>query len=105
MRVLTLLFRRGGTSELRAFVDSRLGPLSRNGGDGRADLCGTLEAYLACGGSPARTAARLGVHVNTVYYRLERLRELLGEDFAEPRRALDLQVACLARRILVGKLQ
>jgi GAF domain-containing protein len=105
MRVLTLLFRRGGTGELRAFVDSRLGPLERQAADGRTDLVGTLEAYLACGGSPARTAARLDVHVNTVYYRLDRLRTLLGDDFAQPRRALDLQVACLARRILVGKLQ
>jgi DNA-binding PucR family transcriptional regulator len=105
MRVLALLFRRGGTSELRAFVDSRLGALERPTAVGRADLVGTLEAYLACGASPARSAARLGVHVNTVYYRLDRLRELLGDDFAEPRRALDLQVACLARRILVGKLQ
>ncbi len=104
MRVLMLLFRRGG-GELRAFVDSRLGALERPAADGRSDPIGTLEAYLACGGSPARTAARLGVHVNTVYYRLERLRELLGADFAQPRRALDLQVACLARRILVGKLQ
>ncbi|MGH7717819.1 MAG: PucR family transcriptional regulator, partial [Gemmatimonadaceae bacterium] len=63
-------------------------------------LTETLDAYYQAGCSPSRTAATLHVHVNTVYYRLERIRELLGVDYAAPRRALDLQVALLARRLL-----
>jgi DNA-binding PucR family transcriptional regulator len=45
----------------------------------------------------------LHVHVNTVYYRVDRLKAILGERFAEPRRALDLQVALLAHRLIRGR--
>lgn len=97
--VLTLLFREGGEPELRAFVDERLGPVLRQRPRRRDDLLRTLEAYFETGGSPTHAAAALHVHVNTVYYRLERLRALLGKNFAAPRRALDIQVALLAHRL------
>jgi sugar diacid utilization regulator len=100
LRVLALLFRDGGAEEARAFVQGCLGAVLAHG-EQRGELIRTLEAYLEAGGSPARAARALHVHVNTVYYRLERLRELLGEDFADPRRAVDLQVALLARRLLL----
>lgn len=102
LRVLTLLFRPGKEEELRAFVDARLGPVLRYDERRRTDLARTLGAYLEADGSPARTAATLHVHVNTVYYRLERLRALLGEDFASSRKRLDLQIALLARRLTVS---
>ena len=43
----------------------------------------------------------LNVHVNTVYYRLDRIKALLGDRLSDPRRAVDLQVALLAHRLLV----
>lgn len=50
----------------------------------------TLQAYLAEGSSPSRTAARLGVHRNTVSYRLRAMRHHL--DGSETR-TLELQLA------------
>ena len=97
-RVLMLLFREGREAEVRDFLETRLGPLLRRGA-GSGELITTLSAWLDQSGSPGRVAAALHVHVNTVYYRLERLRELLGEDFDEPRRSLDLRVALLAHRL------
>jgi GAF domain-containing protein len=97
--VLTLLFRDGGEPELRAFAYERLGPVLRQRPRQRDDILRTLDAYLETGGSPKHAAAALHVHVNTVYYRLARVRALLGENFAAPRRALDLQVALLAYRL------
>ena len=41
------------------------------------------------------------MHVNTVYYRLDRMKALLGDRLGDPRRAVDLQVALLAHRLLV----
>lgn len=97
VRVLMLLFGEGREADVRAFLDAQLGPLlERTGGTA---LVHTLRAWLDCG-SPGRAATALHVHVNTVYYRLERLREILGDDFDEPRRALDLRVALLAHRLL-----
>ena len=43
----------------------------------------TLEAYFACSESPTEMAKALGLHVNTVKYRLRRIREALGESFFE----------------------
>src|SRR6266542_1684639 len=62
-------------------------------------LTKTLEAYFGCGGSPARAAELLHVHVNTVVQRLERLGGLLGPDWQQPERALDLQLALRLYRL------
>ena len=41
----------------------------------------TLEAYFACSESPTEMAKVLGLHVNTVKYRLRGIKEALGENF------------------------
>jgi hypothetical protein len=46
-------------------------------------LAATLRAYADCDLNVARTAQRLGVHANTVHYRLRRVEELTDRD---PRR-------------------
>jgi DNA-binding PucR family transcriptional regulator len=94
-----VLFREGQEGELQRFARSRLGPLLRVRNPQRRELLRTLRAYFESGMSASRSAAALHVHVNTVYYRLERLRGLLGPGFVEPLRALDLQIALLAQRL------
>jgi GAF domain-containing protein len=103
--VLTLLFREGGEGEVRSFAAARLQPILRQRLTQRRDLLRTLEVYFDSGLSPTRTAAALHVHVNTVYYRLGRLRDLLGSDFSTPRRALDFQIALLAHRLTESNLE
>ncbi len=98
--ILPLLFRRGGDTELRRFADRVLGTVVSYDERHAADLCRTLQAYADAGGSPGGAATILGVHVNTVYYRLKKLETLLGRDFLEPQRLVDIQVALLARRFL-----
>jgi DNA-binding PucR family transcriptional regulator len=82
------------------FVEVQLGKMILHDEQHGLGLIETLDAYLQADLSPTRTAAALHVHVNTVYYRLQRLRELLGEHFTQPRRALDLRVALLAHQTL-----
>jgi DNA-binding PucR family transcriptional regulator len=98
--ILSLLLREGDEEEVRSFVASRLQPVIEQDGRRGTQLTQTLDAYYQAGCSPRRTAGALHVHVNTVYYRLERIKELLGVDLSAPRAALDLQVALLARRLL-----
>lgn len=64
------------------------------------DLVGTLEAYFAAGGSPRHAASALHVHVNTVSQRIERITALLGPDWQQPERGLELQLALRLRRML-----
>jgi GAF domain-containing protein/sugar diacid utilization regulator len=98
--VLSLIFRGDDDGEMASFVESQLHSLILHDEQHGLGLVETLDAYLQADLSPTRTAAALHVHVNTVYYRLQRLRELLGERFTEPRRALDLRVALLAHQML-----
>jgi DNA-binding PucR family transcriptional regulator len=57
------------------------------------ELVATLEAWFAAGSRPAETAKRLHVHPNTVAQRLDRIGTLLREDWRDPGRALDVQLA------------
>jgi sugar diacid utilization regulator len=81
------------------FVAGTLGAVLEYDRRRGTNLAQTLEVYFASGGSPARAAEALHVHVNTVTQRLERLTTLLGEDWQRPERALELQLAVRLHRL------
>jgi DNA-binding PucR family transcriptional regulator len=58
-----------------------------------------MDAYFACGMSPARAKDELHVHVTTVAPRLERVARLLGDDWQSPERALETQLALRLHRL------
>ena len=74
----------------RRFAKRELGPLGA-GDDATMRLASTLAVFLEEGASFVRAARRLGVHTNTVTYRVRRAEELLGHRVSE--RQLELRVA------------
>ncbi len=94
-----LLFPLWGTPALQEFRRELLGAIEDYDADRGTDLVETLAAYLSLGGALNEAAERLGVHRNTLAYRLQRIRELTGRDLADPRERLLLQVALLIRRM------
>ena len=72
----------------REFVQRELGPLAADD-DVSLRLAGTLRAYLDEQASRSRAAKRLGIHENTVSYRVRQAEELLGRrvDERTPRAA------------------
>ncbi|MET7304538.1 helix-turn-helix domain-containing protein [Embleya sp. NPDC005575] len=66
-------------------------------------LAATLLAWLETRGGAPEIAARLGVHAQTVRYRLRRIRELLGEEMDEPDRRFELELVLRARRLREAK--
>jgi len=88
-----------GRRDIDGYVRGVLGPVLDYDARRGTVLTKTLEAYFGCGGSPARAAELLHVHVNTVVQRLERLGGLLGPDWQQPERALDLQLALRLYRL------
>ncbi|HLI51627.1 MAG TPA: helix-turn-helix domain-containing protein [Thermomicrobiaceae bacterium] len=65
----------------------------------QSDLIGTLDVYLSLGGALAEASERLGIHRNTLSYRLQRIEELTGRDLGQPYQRLLLRVALLARNL------
>ncbi|MFI9248763.1 helix-turn-helix domain-containing protein [Streptomyces sp. NPDC053069] len=88
-----------GDRDVAGFVDRTIGPVVSYDERRGTELLHTLDAYFACGMSPARTKDALHVHVNTVAQRLERVGRLLGEDWQTPARALEIQLALRLHRL------
>ncbi|HET9720556.1 MAG TPA: helix-turn-helix domain-containing protein [Solirubrobacteraceae bacterium] len=83
------------TSALRLRV---LEPLSQETPASRIRLEATLLAWLRHHGAQAAIAAELGVHPQTVRYRMGRLRELFGPALDDPDKRFQLQLALQAVR-------
>ncbi|MFF4116922.1 helix-turn-helix domain-containing protein [Streptomyces sp. NPDC001714] len=88
-----------GERDVAAFVTRTIGPVVAYDTRRGTELLCTLDAYFACGMSPARTKDELHVHVNTVAQRLERVARLLGADWQSPARALEIQLALRLHRL------
>lgn len=68
------------------------------GHDPDGTMVETLEAVIDHWGEPRRAARQLGVHPNTVRYRLSRLAPLLPMDLEDPRQRLALRLEIEALR-------
>ncbi|WP_419994658.1 helix-turn-helix domain-containing protein [Streptomyces boninensis] len=78
----------------------RLAPLESCGPVHARRLSQTLLAWLESrGGSAPDIAAHLGVHPQTVRYRLRQIRELWGESIDDPARRFELELVLRARRL------
>jgi hypothetical protein len=85
------------TESARRFATRELGPLAARD-DSTVRLASTLGVFLEEGASFVRAARRLGVHTNTVTYRVHRAEELLGHKVIE--RQLELRVALRLARLV-----
>ncbi|MFE0802207.1 helix-turn-helix domain-containing protein [Streptomyces sp. NPDC058812] len=90
-----------GDQNVSGFVERTIGRVVAYDERRGTELLRTLDAYFACGMSPARTKDALHVHVNTVAQRLERVGHLLGEDWQSPDRTLEIQLALRLRRLSI----
>ncbi|MFI9051181.1 PucR family transcriptional regulator [Streptomyces sp. NPDC053427] len=73
-------------------VDALLAPA-------HAELARTAEAFLDCAGQAGRTAQVLGIHRQTLYYRLGRVKKLTGLDLDAGEDRLLLHMALKAARL------
>ncbi|MGV4986089.1 PucR family transcriptional regulator [Streptomyces sp. NRAIS4] len=63
------------------------------------ELARTAEVYLDCAGQAARAAAELGIHRQTLYYRLSRVEQLTGLDLDDGEDRLLLHMALKRARL------
>jgi DNA-binding PucR family transcriptional regulator len=95
---LRLLYPLRDADELREFIAEALGALEAR--DRQGTLRETLRAFLESGGSHVEASGRLGIHRNTLAYRLRRIGELVGVDVADPAGWLTLHLALCASDML-----
>lgn len=87
------------TQQVRGLLDRTLGPLTEYDRATGSTLLTTVEAYFSAGQSPPATARALGIHVNTVYQRLERITAVLGGTrWRDPDGAVEMQLALALNR-------
>jgi DNA-binding PucR family transcriptional regulator len=70
--------------------------------DRNAELVHTLSVFLDSGATVAAAARELGVHRNTLSYRIARIEEVAGLGLDDPATRFDLQLAIAIRRVLGG---
>ncbi|PIC77054.1 PucR family transcriptional regulator [Sporosarcina sp. P19] len=97
-RLLLLLNEQG---DLEHYVDDYLQDLMDYDKKTGGNLFETLRIYLECGGSKKETADRLFIVRQTLYHRLEKIESIMGENFMSPLNRIALEVAIMAKKVLV----
>ena len=86
--------------ELQRFYAETVEPLVAYDEQYETELLGTLETFFEADGNVAGTAQRLFTHRHTIYYRLERVRELTGLDVSSSDGREKLSLGLKAMRVL-----
>lgn len=84
---------------LLEFARRQLGPLADHDRKRGGELLKTLRAYLETGEQQA-AAKRLGIHPNTLRYRLDRITEIVGADLSDGETRLNLAIAVRVQSLL-----
>ncbi|MGP5637356.1 helix-turn-helix domain-containing protein [Corynebacterium variabile] len=100
--VVAAVLHLGAAGGLPTSLIADLTPLTSYDSSHHSDLLRTADVYFSADGNVARTATVLGVHRNTVRQRLDRIGELMGEDWNRMPRKLDLQLALRVHTVAPG---
>jgi hypothetical protein len=88
---------------IREFVVARLGQVEAHDREHRTGFLDTLQVLLDTGMRLQPAADRLGLHVSTVRYRMERLRDQFGFDLQDPAQRFGLELALRLRTGLLNE--
>lgn len=91
-----LLFHIPHDPVLKNFIHDYLEPLLAHDNEHGSQLVQTLRVYLDTNQSKQEAAEKLFIHRQTLYHRLEKIAECLGDDFLQPHRRLCLEIALRA---------
>jgi purine catabolism regulator len=78
---------------LEAYCQDTIGKLVKFDRENQMNLLETLENFLISNGNQADVARKMFLHVNTVAYRLNKIKELLGADLSQAETRFNLYLA------------
>ncbi|MFI8686159.1 PucR family transcriptional regulator [Rossellomorea sp. NPDC077527] len=85
---------------LSEMIEEYLSPLLKYDRDHDGNLMKTLKVFLSCQGSKKETSKRLFIVRQTLYHRLKKMEELLGEDFMTPDKRVAIEFLLAAQEYL-----
>ncbi len=92
-----MLLLRGPESDLQTFMMDTLHPLIHD-----KELMNTLTVYLTFGENLKVTAEKMYIHINTLKYRINKIRDILGCDLTDTTTRFRLRMAITIYRYLNG---
>lgn len=95
--IYTLISKIADVKFLDEFVEKNIGKLIHTDKVNDSNLCETLENYIDHNCNAKYTAEDMYIHRNTLNYRLNRIHEILGEDFNNMENCLSLKLAFMIR--------
>lgn len=95
---LLLLLKKSG--HLESYTNDYLGPVLKYDQEMKSELLTTLEVYLECRGAKKEAADQLFVVRQTLYHRLEKIKQLIGDNFMDPANRLAIETAIKAHKLL-----
>lgn len=100
LALFRLLSPLGSGPTLANFAETELGPLIEHDARQNSELLQTLDAFLRANGNKIATARLLQLQRRSVYYRLDRIEQLLGTSLDDPELRVRLYIALRAREML-----
>ncbi|WP_029266403.1 PucR family transcriptional regulator [Virgibacillus alimentarius] len=88
------------TNELEEIINDYIGPLLDHDFKKGTELLKSLQIYLKNLGSKNETARELFIVRQTLYHRLNKIKELLGEDYIHPENRVMIEFAIYAKNYL-----
>ncbi|HET7658006.1 MAG TPA: PucR family transcriptional regulator [Bacillales bacterium] len=88
---------------LKQMADDYIGPVLAFDKKHKSRMFETLKVFLEVHGSKKEAADKLFIVRQTLYHRLEKLKELLGEDFMTPEKRLAIEMAVYAHEFTVAR--
>lgn len=100
LHIFRLISKLNQDDTLRDLVVDYLGPVLEFDAKHNSQMFETLKVFLEVNGSKKEAAERLFIVRQTLYHRIEKLKELIGEDFMQPEKRLAVEFAVHARQFL-----
>lgn len=92
-----------GRDSLYQFCEDILGEIIRYDQQNGTELLQTLQVFLTHNQNATKAAESLFIHYNTLRYRLERIRDLIGDSLDHPQKRLAIEVALSLYPFIRGK--
>lgn len=94
--VYRLIDHMNDSNELTEIVDDYIGPLITYDNENGTELLRTFQVYLKNLGAKNETARELFIVRQTLYHRLRRIKQLIGDDYMQPKTRLMIEIAIYA---------